>query len=140
MSDMHGMPSNSPTATRMARRALTLAAACAALHGCTVGPDYKSPAPEAPMQDDWTGQRDPVSGRPVTSHPRPGPTEITEWWRTFNDPTLSSLIERAANGNLTLAQAESRVRQARAVPTGAQMVSDRPVGLHSGAPVATRQG
>src|SRR6185503_147842 len=41
------------------------------------------------------------------------PIEITEWWATFRDPELTSLIRRAAHSNLDLRQAESRIRSAR---------------------------
>jgi outer membrane protein, multidrug efflux system len=49
-----------------------------------------------------------------------------EWWTTFRDTELQSLIERAAKGNLNLKQAASRVRQARAQRgvTGADLLPD----------------
>jgi NodT family efflux transporter outer membrane factor (OMF) lipoprotein len=37
-----------------------------------------------------------------------------EWWKSFNDPTLSALVEMAVRSNLDLRQAEARIRQARA--------------------------
>lgn len=40
--------------------------------------------------------------------------DISSWWRTFNDPVLSELIEKAQLGNRELRQAEGRVREARA--------------------------
>ncbi len=40
--------------------------------------------------------------------------ELGDWWRIFNDPMLSSLVERALASNLDLALAKSRIRQARA--------------------------
>jgi multidrug efflux system outer membrane protein len=43
-----------------------------------------------------------------------GPVEVVQWWRTFNDPVLDSLVERAAKQNLDLQQATARLRQARA--------------------------
>jgi multidrug efflux system outer membrane protein len=39
---------------------------------------------------------------------------LIQWWSEFNDPNLTSLIERAVVSNLDLRQAEERVRQARA--------------------------
>ena len=36
------------------------------------------------------------------------------WWTTFDDELLSSLVHRAVERNLTLQQAEARVREARA--------------------------
>jgi NodT family efflux transporter outer membrane factor (OMF) lipoprotein len=40
--------------------------------------------------------------------------DLVNWWHTFNDPELDSLVARAVQSNLDLRQAESRVRQARA--------------------------
>jgi NodT family efflux transporter outer membrane factor (OMF) lipoprotein len=38
-----------------------------------------------------------------------------EWWKTFRDPELNSLIERAMKANLDLRVAEARLREARAL-------------------------
>jgi NodT family efflux transporter outer membrane factor (OMF) lipoprotein len=40
--------------------------------------------------------------------------ELIRWWKTFNDPELSSLVDRAVTSNLDLQQAQARVLQARA--------------------------
>jgi multidrug efflux system outer membrane protein len=37
-----------------------------------------------------------------------------DWWKAFNDPTLSSLVETAVRANLDVRLAEARIRQARA--------------------------
>jgi NodT family efflux transporter outer membrane factor (OMF) lipoprotein len=37
-----------------------------------------------------------------------------EWWRTFSDPILDDLINRALSGNFSLRATEARLRQARA--------------------------
>lgn len=42
------------------------------------------------------------------------PANLARWWEQFNDPTLTSLVQRAAGQNLDLAAAEARVREARA--------------------------
>src|SRR4029077_9373228 len=39
----------------------------------------------------------------------------TQWWRTFNDPRLDSLIERAVKQNYDLRIASARLREARAL-------------------------
>jgi outer membrane protein TolC len=44
----------------------------------------------------------------------PAPADVTDWWRTFNDPELDSLIDRAVRSNLDLSIAQARVREARA--------------------------
>jgi multidrug efflux system outer membrane protein len=79
----------------------TLAAATA---GCAVGPDYHKPAASAPAQ--WSGT---LAGGETTA-----PDTVTAWWRTFKDPELDSLIDRAVASNLDLRIAQARVREARA--------------------------
>ena len=39
--------------------------------------------------------------------------DLQGWWKAFSDPTLDALVEQAMAQNLTLAQAISRLRQAR---------------------------
>jgi NodT family efflux transporter outer membrane factor (OMF) lipoprotein len=39
---------------------------------------------------------------------------VIEWWETFNDPVLTSLIKRAIDANLDLRLATARLREARA--------------------------
>ncbi len=69
--------------------------------GCAIGPNYK------PSQTD-------VSGKWVGAAGQAQAQNIAEWWTTFGDPNLTSLIERAVKSNLDLKQAETRIRQARA--------------------------
>jgi len=84
---------------------LILAAALiAATAGCAVGPDYSKPAAAAPAR--WT---ETLAGGEAAA-----PDTVTAWWRTFNDPELDSLIDRAARSNLDLRIAQARVREARA--------------------------
>jgi NodT family efflux transporter outer membrane factor (OMF) lipoprotein len=44
---------------------------------------------------------------------------MVSWWRTFGDPVLAGLVERALAQNLDLQQARARVMQARAALKGA---------------------
>lgn len=62
---------------------------------------------------------------PAAWHSAPGlGTESTEakdlsrWWERFEDPLLTSLIERAFDANVGLRVAEAKVREARAVRRG----------------------
>jgi len=77
----------------------------ASLTGCwAVGPDYHRPALDAPgrwAQDTGTAQ----------SAAR---LENVAWWKAFGDPILDELVARGLSGNLDIAQAKARVRQARA--------------------------
>ena len=84
----------------------------AALTGaCTVGPDEKTPEIAMPLS---------YSGAPITpagtlqSRGDASQVNLNLWWAAFHDPELTSLIERALNGNLGLKAAVSRIRAARA--------------------------
>jgi len=72
------------------------------LTGCMVGPNFKPPKTSVPSS--WTG----IGGQ------KTGAIDLVNWWTQFNDPNLTSLIDRAVASNLDLKQAESRLRQARA--------------------------
>ncbi|HYE21688.1 MAG TPA: efflux transporter outer membrane subunit [Tepidisphaeraceae bacterium] len=84
-------------------------AAITVFPGCLVGPDFRAPGAHTP--EGWLGTGD-QGGQ--TSVMRPTPAQIAQWWRTFKDPKLDSLIDRAVESNLDLRVATSRVRQARA--------------------------
>jgi NodT family efflux transporter outer membrane factor (OMF) lipoprotein len=74
--------------------------------GCSVGPDYVEP--ELPdMPDAWhTAAVDGVLE---------GQAPLETWWTIFDDPTLTSLIERSRITNLTLREAVWRVEEARSL-------------------------
>ncbi|HEX2929781.1 MAG TPA: efflux transporter outer membrane subunit, partial [Candidatus Binatia bacterium] len=83
---------------------MTTASALFLFAGCTVGPDYREPKLATPAS--WQeAQQKGVDIRPL---------ELTQWWTSFNDPLLNSLVERAAKSNLDLRTAEARIREARA--------------------------
>ena len=73
--------------------------------GCAVGPDYRPPAavtlqvPDRYHAADSTAPADAVT--------------LAAWWRQFDDPALSALVERAIAANLDIAVATSRLQQAR---------------------------
>src|SRR5438876_5707806 len=84
--------------------------------GCMVGPDYHRPAPTT-MPATWSTQPPPsfASTQPTTQSITTGrPVQIVSWWKSFADPQLNSLVERAFDSNLDLRQAQERIRQARA--------------------------
>ena len=82
-----------------------------ALAGCAVGPDYRPPETHVP--EAWSGLGA-VTGSPTRLTTSP-PVELVDWWKSLNDPLLTSLIGRAIESNLDLRQAEARIRQARAM-------------------------
>jgi len=73
------------------------------LCGCAVGPDYQAPRLSLPAA--WGNVR---QARPSK------PPVLAEWWRKLNDPMLSGLIQEAIAGNLDVAAARARIREARA--------------------------
>jgi NodT family efflux transporter outer membrane factor (OMF) lipoprotein len=79
-------------------------AALAFVGGCAVGPDYKPPETSTPTQ--WSS---PLKG--ITTN---APVAGAEWWKTFHDAELDSLVARAVKSNLDLRIAAARVREARA--------------------------
>src|SRR5262249_19875873 len=90
---------------REAVAVLLLAAA-----GCMVGPNYRRPDVVTPPAWGELARAAPPAGRSdaiVDGNP-------TAWWTTFDDALLRSLIQRTVDANLTLQQAEARVREARA--------------------------
>jgi multidrug efflux system outer membrane protein len=78
------------------------------LTGCaSVGPDYV--LPDTPVSATWHTE---LKGG--LSAEETDPQILAAWWKTLNDPELSSLIDRAVLGNLDLKKALARVREARA--------------------------
>ena len=92
-----------------------LGAVCAALallvSGCLVGPDFQPPHPEAPAN--WEGVTKMPTKQPYVITAQPA--ELTQWWRQFDDPMLTGLVEEAIKANLNMQLAEARLRQARAL-------------------------
>ena len=76
-----------------------------AIAGCTVGPDYHRQDANVPLS--WIGNTATIKDSLDYS-------KLVHWWTGFNDPNLTSLVERAINTNLDLLQAEVRIKQARA--------------------------
>jgi NodT family efflux transporter outer membrane factor (OMF) lipoprotein len=88
------------------RRLLTLSGALV-LTGCAaVGPDFRSPAPEAPSQAPFVSSRSPT----FTQDQPPG-----RWWSLFADPLLDQLVEEALAANTDLRVAGANLARARAL-------------------------
>lgn len=77
------------------------------LAGCATAPQYEPPA--ATLAPAFNGDAA-IAARNGTAHT----ADLAEWWRSFNDPLLISLVERGLAQNLDLQQASARVVQARA--------------------------
>ncbi|WP_419692296.1 efflux transporter outer membrane subunit [Burkholderia gladioli] len=80
------------------------------LAGCVVGPDYYKPKAALPAQ--WTQaakQETPAVGSRAVS----GDVDA-QWWTSFSDAELSSLVQRVAGASLDVKVATQRLMQARA--------------------------
>lgn len=84
---------------------LVLASVALSLGACKVGPDYVQP--ELPIKDEWR-----ASVEAEMSQEEP---DITKWWESLDDPTLTDLIRGAEVGNLDLRISVARVAEARAL-------------------------
>jgi len=95
--------------TRWALPAVLVLSTILVSPGCApVGPDYQQVAPSAPTK--WRTELE-----LGLSADRTDPETLARWWTVLDDPLLISLEERAVTGNLTLKEAESRIREARAL-------------------------
>jgi len=77
--------------------------AAALLSACAAGPDYVPQTPAMP------------AAFPHAQATTANPGALDSWWRQFDDPVLSRIVDRALTQNLDLAAALARVEQARAV-------------------------
>ncbi len=94
----------------MARRQLSMRAPIAGatlaallLAGCTVGPNYVAPKPALPAAFVEASSASQTTAAPDA------------WWTVFGDATLDRLMDQALQGAPDLAEAEARVREARAL-------------------------
>jgi len=91
--------------TRLADARWLLAALTAAcIAACAVGPDYEQP--ETPVSADYLHGHEPGI--------EPGDV-VLDWWKQFDDPELTQLVERAFQDNKDLAIAVANLRASRAL-------------------------
>ncbi|GBR12089.1 efflux transporter outer membrane subunit [Asaia spathodeae] len=92
-------------------RALMLSGASLAmaltLPGC-VGPKYQKPDLWSPSQYDMHARSGQAGSQTTADAPDPN------WWKIFNDPTLTSLETRLATQNLDIQRAAAQLAQSRA--------------------------
>jgi NodT family efflux transporter outer membrane factor (OMF) lipoprotein len=88
-----------------------LIACCAAagLAACSVGPDFT--LPETGLPGSYIVS---PNGRTAANAGTVEHVDLTQWWRSFRDPQLVSLVGRAIEGNPDIAIALARLQQARA--------------------------
>jgi multidrug efflux system outer membrane protein len=88
---------------RLRAAPMALAIVAALLAGCTMGPPHSRPDVALP---DGFDQASPASSAAVAG---------SALWRAFDDPRLTALIERTLAANTTIAQAEARLAETRAL-------------------------
>lgn len=71
--------------------------------GCVVGPDYQKPVLAMPAA--WSSQKKAAPAKPA---------QLSKWWQRLRDPELNALVDEAVTGNLDVATAKAKVREARA--------------------------
>lgn len=102
-----------PTATAPAvqppapHRLLWVLGCAALLSACAAGPRYVKPSVDMPVS--WQLQAPWRTARPADAQAK-GP-----WWERFGDADLNALQAQALKANQTLAAAQARLQQARAV-------------------------
>ena len=75
--------------------------------GCNAaGSDFETP--KAELGAAWQAE--------LTAGLAADKADLKEWWKSFGDPVLDSLIERAAGGSLDVKEALARVRKATGLP------------------------
>ena len=96
------------------------------LTGCASGPDYQAPAVAGGAFHNASLLEQRGAGSAVAPMP-----QLDEWWKGFNDPVLSRVVQRAIEQNLDLAASVARVEQARAAAQEAGAQRRPQVGVES---------
>jgi NodT family efflux transporter outer membrane factor (OMF) lipoprotein len=99
---------NSPFQKRVLRGWIACCGA-AGLSACSVGPDFKLPETGLPGSYIASPNGRTAGTAEVVEH-----VDLTQWWRSFRDPQLVSLVGRAIAGNPDIGIALARLQQARA--------------------------
>ena len=81
----------------------TVLAAVLLISGCMVGPGFEKPSVETP--EGWLETAEDSISSSDSDH--------REWWKSFNDPALEELINRAYAENQALEIAGLRIYEAR---------------------------
>ena len=94
-----------PTFPRIpAASSLVFGLVCAVLTGCASRAPSAEPPPRVDLPAGWTGA--------ATANDQAWPDK--HWWQRFGSPELTHLVDEGQSGNLELAAALARVRQAEA--------------------------
>ncbi|RSZ55094.1 efflux transporter outer membrane subunit [Massilia atriviolacea] len=96
----------------MKRTFVPMLAAASLLAGCSVGPVYQAPAAPGATRFQASLPQPAAAGAGQAS-------DLTDWWRQFDDPLVAQLVDAALAGNPSLAQSFARIERARAESSSA---------------------
>jgi len=97
--------------TTRSLRSVALALLGCTLAGCVVGPSFVRPKPSVPAQWSPTAMANGTEGAARVTSER---ARTVAWWSSFNDATLTSLVQQSAAQNLDIKQAVLRIEEAQA--------------------------
>ena len=92
-------------------RTLALTSLGCTLAGCVVGPNFVKPKPNTPAQWSATAR---ANGTEGAAHVTAERAQTVAWWSSFNDPTLTALVQQSAAQNLDVKEAVLRIEEAQA--------------------------
>lgn len=92
-------------------RKLSYVTAALLVSACAVGPNYEKPSFAMPSFWPWQSNADNSTQRPTGENVD---LVTSNWWKQFNDPALTALVEEGVKNNADILVAASRVAQARA--------------------------
>jgi len=102
-----------------AAHCLMLAAACALLAGCNVGPKYVPPKATAPqVYKESPDQAKPIGDEPASTWKVADPQDATlkgKWWEIYNEPDLNALEEQLNVDNQNIREAFENFMEARSL-------------------------
>jgi len=96
------------------------------LTGCATGSKYVEPKPALPAAYSVTLPESKTA-------PAATPQELAQWWRLFNDPQLTGIVERALDANRDVQLSLARIREVRALRGIADARSSPQIGLSGSA-------
>ena len=115
--------------TMSIKRAVAIGLSSLIFSGCAkLGPDFAGIG-DPPVPKAWK-----------RNHTNPKNASVVQWWRTFHDPTLNRLVEKAYAQNLDIKSAGLRIAQARAALGISQGLAFPQVQTLSGQASSTRTG
>ena len=85
----------------------------AVLAGCMVGPDFEKPS-DSSLPEEWSQKASAGALSESPSGKLLDAEDLAAWWRIFDDPVLTSLMERAFKTNYDILEAEEALNAARA--------------------------